>query len=499
MIQSYKNINEISEIFVEDNKKKYNVIKCPADIFDLSHNETISLTDKKQFRQYALNHGELNMIQLFNHFNYPIPKTEEEKADPKYCFKVLYKLDSEGNVIPRENIYYYEKNVQGYKNPFNSYYTILNDGTIIDNQNIKPLNGDKNFNELQKIKKIDNKINGLTQKLGRNTFFHRHELYGNDINIKELQYNLCIKHYSKQFGLKDIKQITLDDISTLGQIYYLIKIASEQSDIFNNPFTNIKINEICYGDTDKDEDDFNFSLFKNVYHKKEKPKKSFIEILLKNSRIADNNFGYLSVKEGETQILQDNFAKIDLNPSIKENDSQFLPNKFNKLQIDSYKNSTIINNNNNPNNPNNNSIFVNYYKKNNQSVYGDLGDTLLYNNNRLVLVMKGKRIDFTDIEGKKNRNKFYYKFYVENKWLNTVEVIYNSNVAKEDVNKFKYIMRKVKMNEEIIIVFAYNATLYFNTKYLKYDIPCSGVESVYYIDSSKENPKVIEIYENINK
>ena len=339
MVQFYKNRNEASGLFVEENKKIYNVITCPADILDLDHNETISLTSKKKFRQYALNHGELNMVQLFNHFNYPVPQTEEEKKDPRFCLKVLYKNDSKGNLIPRENIYYYEENVKGYKNPFKSYYTVLNDGTIIDNENIKPLNGEKNINELKRIKKVDNKINGLSKKLERKILFQSKEMLGKDINVKELQYNLCIKHYAKQFGLKNIKEITINDITTLGQVYYLIKTASEQSDIFNNPFKNMKNNEICY---DNDEDDLNFKLilnYQDIFRKKPE-QKSFIEILLKNSRIADNNFGYLSVKEGETQLVKDDFSKIDLNSSnnnIKESDSQILLNKFKKFQIDSQK------------------------------------------------------------------------------------------------------------------------------------------------------------------
>ena len=502
MVQFFKNRNEVSGMFVQEDKKLYNVITCPADILDLDHNETISLTDKKNFKQYALNHGELNMIQLFNHFNYPIPETEEEKNDPRFCLKVLYKNDSNGNLIPRENIYYYEKFVKGYKNPFKSFYTILNDGTIIDNNNIKPLNDENNINGFKKIKKLDNKINGLTKKIGRKTIYNKQDINRNVDNIKELQYNLCIKHYAKQLGSKDIKQISLDEITTLGQIYYLIKTASEQSEIFNNPFKNI--NEICY-EEDDDEDDLDFGfglnlLGKNKNKKKDENKKSFIETLLKNSRIADNNFGYLSEKPGESQIIKDNFSKIDLNPSQnnnKDGDSQILLNKFQKLQIESQKMKDVKNDNNI--NLNNNSINLNNSKKSNQSIYGELGNSLLYNNNRLVLVLKGKRVDFTDIEGKKNRNRFYFDFYVENKLLNTVEVIYNINVAKEDLNKFKNIMGKVKINEEIIIAFAYNPTLYFNIKYLKYDIPRSGVESVYYIDSSKENPKVNEIYEYINK
>ena len=112
--------------------------------------------------------------------------------------------------------------------------------------------------------------------------------------------------------------------------------------------------------------------------------------------------------------------------------------------------------------------------------------------------MKGKRIDYTDLLGE-NRGKYFYKFYVENKLLNTMEVIFNPNVAKEEFTKFKNIMNKIKINEEIIIVFAYNPTLYFNIRYMNYDFPQSGVESVFYIDCSKENPNVEKIFEEINK
>ena len=57
MVQFYKNRNEASGLFVKENKELYNIITCPADIFDLDHNETLSLVDKKKFKEYALNHG----------------------------------------------------------------------------------------------------------------------------------------------------------------------------------------------------------------------------------------------------------------------------------------------------------------------------------------------------------------------------------------------------------------------------------------------------------
>ena len=119
--------------------------------------------------------------------------------------------------------------------------------------------------------------------------------------------------------------------------------------------------------------------------------------------------------------------------------------------------------------------------------------------NILILILKGKRIDFTDKRGKRNINQFFFKFYLEKKLLKTVEVIFDENVVKGNTIKFNKVMRQIKFNEEIIIVFAYDPTIYSNIKYKKYELPPSAIEFVYYIDSSKENPKVIEIFNEINK
>lgn len=505
MVEYFRDRNEATSIFGEENKKIYNVITCAADFINLDHNKTRTLLDNNELITFAQEHGEMNMIQLFKHFNYPIPETEEQKKDPRFCLHLLYKRDSNGKLIPRENIYYYEKNIKGYKNPLKSSYTILDDGTKIDNSYIKPLNKKENFDGMQKSKILDKTIYNL-----RNNLHNKNELNDNTNNKKLLQYNLCIKYYSNQLGLRDLKTIGIEEIASLGQIYYLIKRANEEKEDSINPFNNYEINKnknIFFEDDDEDENNIfsgnyaNFGIINMKNKKKEEPKITFIDKLVKNTKITETNFGYLSIKPGESQIIFKDISDIKFdsnnennNNISKDTDSQLLTNVLNKLVLTTQKK-------NEKDSIDNTIIFMdnNFPKRNNESQYGYYGNSILYDDYRLVLILKGKRIDYKDWEGKKDINKYYFKFYVENKLLNTVEVIFNSNVAKEDMIKFKKVMNKVKINEQIIIVFAYNPIFYFNVRYLNYDFPPSGVESVFYIDSSKENPNVKKIFEEINK
>ena len=234
-----------------------------------------------------------------------------------------------------------------------------------------------------------------------------------------------------------------------------------------------------------------------IKNNNEQQKKSFINKLIKNSRIAENNFGLLYIKEKESQVVFKNifdykYDKNIYNNKEKETDSQKLLDKFQKIILESQKSN--LNNNNDCDLMTSNSTEMN-----NQSRYGELGDNSLYDNYGLILILRGKRIDFTDRCGKRNPEQFFFKFYFENKLLNTVEVIFNDKVAKQKESKFKTIMKQVKRNQEFIMVFSYYPIIYFNNKYNNYELPASGVECVYYIDSSIENEKVIEIYKEANK
>lgn len=496
MVEYYRDIDEATHDHIEPDKKVYNVITCAADLLDLNRDETISLTDKKKFIDYAHTHKEKNMIELFKHFNFPVPETEEEKEDQRFCLRLLYKKDIKGKLVPRENIFYNEKSKKGYKNFLDSSFTIIDNETVNDNKSKKNANKEEtleNLSKMKKIKKLDRSIDNLRKSISSKSFCNNNgELNEEETtSINKLKYTLCIKHYGEQLGFKDLKKISLEEVTSLGQIYYIIKMASQENNNFNNPFNNCNMNN----NENMKNDDY-ITVINGVIYKKKK-KRSFIDKLIRNFRIADNNFGLLSIKDNESQILFNNLCNYDYgsknnNNKIQETDSQKLLAEFNKIILESQKN--YLNNNDN-----NDSLKAKATERNNESRYGKLGDNAICDEYRLILILKGKRIDFTDKRGKRNLNLFYFKFYLENRLLNTVEVIFNENVAKEKSSKFKKIMSQVKINEEVIMAFAYYPIIYFNNKHNNYELPPSGVESVYYIDSSKENEKVIKVYEEANK
>ena len=86
MVEYYRDRNEATGFFDEGNKKVFNVITCAEDFLNLDQDKTRTLFDKNEFIAYAQNHGEMNMLELFKHFNYPIPETEEEKKIQSFAF-----------------------------------------------------------------------------------------------------------------------------------------------------------------------------------------------------------------------------------------------------------------------------------------------------------------------------------------------------------------------------------------------------------------------------
>ena len=56
-------------------------------------------------------------------------------------------------------------------------------------------------------------------------------------------------------------------------------------------------------------------------------------------------------------------------------------------------------------------------------------------------------------------------------------------------------MLSKQISKDAIIVFAYDPTIYFNIKYKNYEF----LESFFYINSSKEHSKIIEIFNEVNK
>ena len=481
--------------YVKIDKKEDNV---PSSYNELSHaiekSQTFSLNNRKRIEEYALLNPDKNMIDIYRHFNFPVPETEEEKSDPRFEIHILYKFNSKGEKVPRENIFYNTKYNKGYKNPLDKSYSFCDapQGNNYEFEHNKE-------SDLRQLKRLNNTINSTQKKIGRKSFIDFDDMQKNQKDIEKIQFTMCIRYYYQYFKKKEITEITKDDITSLGHVYYVIKAAEKYPELFNNPFEICQIWKMDNNNTINNKEVNLLNI--NVIHK-EKPKYDFITTLIKNWRIADINFGYLTSKVGFKNIVMKNLDEIKMN-SQNENDengskteSQKLLEDFEKLKLKSQmsKSGGEVS-------QKSNYSFLNFYiPNNNQIIYENKGNSLLYDAYRIILILKGKRIITKDLEGKKIKRKFYFKFYLEEKLLNKVEVIYNQNVSKMQEEEFKKIMKSIKENEEVIMVFAYNPSIYFNYSSGNYEGPIGGgVECVYYIDSSKENPNVEKIFKEINQ
>ena len=469
---SYHYGNDASDSCDDVNKTVYGY-KDPYS--NLNYKEALLLLCNKQFIEYALTHGKKNMIQLFKHFNFPIPKIEE-KINSVFLFHILYKKNSQGKLIPRENVYYYEKTLKGYINPFKPPFTKLFDEL------------EKEFDKIKKEKIMTENIEKLRLTISRDFTSNNKKLNENDGTVKILKYFICIKYYANQFGFKDTKQITIDEISSIGQIYYLIK-TYPKNDANNNPFEEDDNINNYYNDPNC----FFYSFYCDMKRHESKPKKTFLEKLIQNSKIRDNAFNYLSTKSNEPKFIYkfndcSDFSKLNFeNDSINRINSQELPK--NKLEFE-----LRSKNSNNIMKTQKFSTALKLSNFDNKLKYREIENVDLSDEYRIILILKGKRIQYSV-----NDQHFYFKFYYEQRCLNTVEVVLDEKLAKKNYNKFKEIMSQVKNNEEIIIVFAYNPINYFNIKYDNIQLPPNGIESVCYLDSSKENPNVFGMFESANK
>ena len=464
MVHYFKNRFDASGFFTKENPKIYNFITGVGDFLD--DEKSLSLMDDTKFKEYALAHPEKNMIELYEAFNFPIPSNEQEKRDPRFRNDILYKKDSKGNLIPRENIYYCEKHIKGYKSPLKpaSSYTILNDDEIsIDQSLIKPKDKENNFDSIQKRKKLDDTIIVL-QKSVRKSFASMKELNRNKENIKQLRYEYCKRYYMNQFGNKQLEKITLDEVNALGKVYYIIKTAQE-TDYLVNPFLNLDINPILYENNNNNTGNIFQQQFM-VCKKKEIIKKVNINALLKNANVSENKFGFLSIEKGDSQKIINEIINAQLESQKNSGDSSCITMK-------SYTS-------------NNNDSGIKYSQSKNN------GNSLLINDYHILLTLKGKKMKGTN--SKKNQS-FYFSFFIENKPLINVEVAFSSKVSKINWEKFCNVMKSIKFGEDVIIVFGYNPTKYFDIESGNYHMPL--YEKVFFIDSSKSNPKVSEIFYKI--
>ena len=122
------------------------------------------------------------------------------------------------------------------------------------------------------------------------------------------------------------------------------------------------------------------------------------------------------------------------------------------------------------------------------------GNNILFDEHTLFLILKVKRIKYDDIL---SGNQYYFKFYVEDTLIPApIKIKFYCNCSRNKIEHFHYVMQQIKINEEVYLAFAFNPTFYFDNTFFIFqnnDI----WEYVFYIDCSKANPKIEQIFHEI--
>lgn len=434
--------NRIDDSRVIDDGKAIKILTSPSDMLNLE--ETMRMMDDNKLKEYALNHPEKNMIELFKEFGYPVPENEEEIQDPRFYTSLLYIKDSEGKLKPRENIFWNEKYVKNYQNPLNSFYSLLHDTNVDTSKIVEYKEKEEEPYGLKLLKQAQNKKYDKTINSFLKNYFKEQNNYSKQKNQKikknDSMYASCMKYYSKIFENKIIQNITADDINSLGDIYYIIKNEKEKEILSKKK----EYKDLLNNESDDDDDFFPEG---SILRSK---KNSLINLLLKNSSITEKEFGPKSIKQGESQILCDLLESKKLE-SQKSND-------------------------------------INSKNKN-------ISQNFLYDEYSIFLILKAKRIE---LNNSKEKNKFFFKLYLQDKLIDKpVEVVYEKNICRDKYKNFKKIMENIKIGEEILISFIFNAIIYFNFVNGLY-INFKPYDKIYYLDCSKVNNNINSIFDEIN-
>jgi hypothetical protein len=422
MAQYFFNKYEREGLPKKEEKPLLKIIASPGDL--VNADTSMDMINDNKLKKYAIDNPEKNMPELFSIFDYPVPRTKEEFEDPKFNTSFLYKKDDRGNMVPRENIYWNEKNNKNYQNPNDSFYSLLGDAKAFQKNQTRLSVIEKTFKKNLKRKKMDRSKTKTKIKKARKSVS---PIKSNNGERKANIYKACMRHYCEKLNNKTITEINLQDIKELGEIFYLVKIA-------NNPIEQITIWE----------NDNNNSLFNaSEEEKKNICKIKFINLLLKNSNIAKEKFGPFSWVKGDSQLIGEAIGNIKLETQKR-------------LDIK--------------------------------------GNNILFDEHTLFLILKVKRIKYDDIL---SGNQYYFKFYVEDTLIPApIKIKFYCNCSRNKIEHFHYVMQQIKINEEVYLAFAFNPTFYFDNTFFIYqnnDI----WEYVFYIDCSKANPKIEQIFHEI--
>ena len=367
-----------------------------------------------------------------------------------------YEMDRQGQQVklhhdlcPQINVFYLNKEIHHNKQSKNPRNTKINSDTLIS-----PMKLMKKEPSKSAIKSSQKKI-----IIGQQNIFLEEE--------KKL-FKHCIQYYFKELKGKMPYEIELNKINNLGKIYYILKyqifesmhdkiknenenenqynFLNEKNEIVENLFLNKYICENLFID---DKDFFHFSQFINEFSQK---------IIIK-SQIND-----ISMQSNEDE------NKIAICDDLKK---FYLVNKVNKEKINDY---TVI--------------LILKGKR----VVGRRN----YNFENLISYSYNKR--GYDLNQNRNKTKDYFiQLYLGGKALETVKIKNDIDISNINFDEFNKIMENIKFNEEVVFVFSYYPLKYFNINSGLYKFMPGEYESIYFINCSKRDSQLFDIFKYVDK
>ena len=469
-MQFYFNRNKNNGNFTKENKKFFRIMRRPSDLYDIQEdNDSNSLINEKKIIEYARKYPEKTNIQIFKELGYPVPEGSQINNERMYP-EMFYEKNEIGELVPKKNIFCKKNNDQKNENLQKSFCSIINSPNLDDSLLYSKKSPIKNKNRTSQKKLKESNLN-ISRKSA--IFITRKE--ENETKL----FKCCMNYYCNI--LKDFseqKKSIFNSIQSIGEIYFLLKFSTFDYEV-NYSSKNSSIIKIFPKKQSKEFLNSVLKLLNWAKNNNEVSEKYFLYRDLSLTQLAKDfsqNLNLLSKRSDDDIIMKSIREENEINDdvimeSIKNEKSQ---EKKNKISLDEYD------------------ILLMLKAK---RIKGQVNRQL---NELLSIMKKTYYYENKNNNNKKEEKKYVFRFEFGTARLAPVEIINNEKKSNISDGDFKKIMDSVKIGETIILAFAYNPIHYFDINNGKYKGDSSDCQKIYFIDCSKNNQKLNDVFAQID-
>ena len=471
-MQFYFNRNKNDGNFTKENKKFFRIMRRPSDLYDIQEdNDSNSLINEKKIIEYARKYPEKTNIQIFKELGYPVPEGSQINNERMYP-EMFYEKNDSGQLVPKKNIFCKKNNDQKNENLQKSFCSIINSPNLDDSLLYSKKSPIKNKNITSQ-----KKLKGTNPNNSRKSAFFMTRKEENETKL----FKYCMSYYCNVLKYSsEQKKSIFDSIQSLGEIYFLMKFSTFDCE-FNYSSKNSSVIKIFPKKQSKEFLNSVLKLLNWAKNNNEVSEKYFLYRDLSFTQLAKDfsqNLNLLSKSSNDDIIMKSIREENEINDddlimkSIKIEKSQEKNN--NKISLEEYD------------------ILLMLKAK---RIKGQINRQL----NELISIMKRTYyFENRDNNNNKEEKKYIFRLEIGTALLAPVEIINNEKKSNISDGNFKKIMDDVKIGETIILAFAYNPIHYFDINNGKYKGDSSDCQKIYFIDTSKNNPKLIDVFAQIN-